>query len=152
MSQSNENRNYNHNNFNGYNRNGSYQNSENNPYYNQPTHNPYSKILFAISSLVCGGFSLMLSCSGILAIPLGALSILFAVLAYRKGKKFHSAAITGVVLSCVGIAFGIFMIIYSQIIFPKMMENPIIRQQMNTVSEQLYGISFDEMMDGYYNE
>ena len=71
------------------------QNSENSNYVpNQPSQRPSG---FATASLVCGILSLVLCCTGILGIPAGALSILFAVLSKRKGESLSGMSIAGIV-------------------------------------------------------
>ncbi len=64
---------------------------------------------FSIASMVCGILSILLCCTGILSIPLGALGILFAILTRRIGKSMPSASIAGIALSCAGVLFGLAM-------------------------------------------
>ena len=74
-------------------------NASNSSYYNQPTHRPYGQS-FSIASAVCGLLSMTTSCTIVLSLPLGALGILFAVLAYRAKKKINNTCVTGIILSC----------------------------------------------------
>ncbi len=61
---------------------------------------------FETASLTFGIISIVLLCTGVLAIPAGALGILFALLS-RKGKNpFTGTAIAGLILSCFGMIFG----------------------------------------------
>ena len=60
--------------------------SSDSSYYNQPTHRPYGQA-FSVASAVCGLLSMTTSCTIVLSLPLGALGILFAVLAHRAKKK-----------------------------------------------------------------
>lgn len=124
--------------------------SSNSPYYNQPTHSPYRKELFSIASMVLGLLSLFSACTGIFPIPLGCLSILFAVLAFRKGKAKNPMAISGLVLSIIGVVSGVLLTIYSFILLPQTMKDPVFRQQMDVMTSQLYGMSFEELMKEYY--
>lgn len=118
-------------------------------YYNQPTHRPYGQG-FIIASMICGALSVTACCTGILSLPLGALGILFALLTYRRGRKMNSTALTGIVLSTMGIITGISMIIYSFCTLPEMMQDPVFRRQVDSMTEQLYGMDFAEFMREYY--
>ena len=124
-------------------------NASNSSYYNQPTHRPYGQT-FSIASAVCGLLSMTTSCTIILSLPLGALGILFAVLAHRTKKKMNSTCVTGIALSCVGLTTAISMIVYSFVMLPSLMQNDAFRNQVNAVSRQLYGVDFDEFMEETY--
>ena len=123
--------------------------ASNSSYYNQPTHRPYGQT-FSIASAVCGLLSMTTSCTIILSLPLGALGILFAVLAHRTKKKMNSTCVTGIALSCVGLTTAISMIVYSFVMLPSLMQNDAFRNQVNAVSRQLYGVDFDEFMEETY--
>lgn len=123
--------------------------ASNSSYYNQPTHRPYGQT-FSIASAICGLLSMTTSCTIILSLPLGALGILFAVLAHRTKKKMSSTCVTGIALSCVGLATAISMIVYSFVMLPSLMQNDTFRNQVNAVSRQLYGVDFDEFMEETY--
>ena len=92
-------------------------NASNSSYYNQPVHRPYGQI-FSIASAVCGLLSLMTCCTIVLSLPLGALGLLFAVLAYRKGRKTSNICVTGITLSCIGLAAAAALIVYSFVMLP----------------------------------
>ena len=87
-------------------------NASNSSYYNQPTHKPYGQA-FSIASAACGLLSLMTCCTIVLSLPLGALGLLFAVLAHRKGRKMNTQCVTGITLSCIGLVTALSMIVYS---------------------------------------
>ena len=123
--------------------------ASNSSYYNQPTHRPYGQS-FSIASAVCGLLSMTTSCTIILSLPLGALGILFAVLAYRAKKKINNTCVTGIILSCVGLTTAVSMIVYSFVMLPTMMRNEAFRGQVNAVTQQLYGMDFDEFMEEAY--
>jgi len=123
--------------------------SSNSSYYNQPTHKPYGQG-FMVASGVCGLLSVTTCCAGILSLPLGALGILFAVLACRKGKKIHSTCVMGIVLSCIGIVSSVSMIVYSFSMLPTLLENEVFRSQFDAVSQQMYGMDFAEFMQEFY--
>lgn len=68
---------------------------------------------FASASLFCGTLSLLMCCTGILSVPVGALGILFAVLSKRADRPIHPASKTGIRLSCIGIVLGLAFLAYS---------------------------------------
>lgn len=124
--------------------------STGNPYYNQPTHSPYKYQGFAIASLALGVLSLLTSCLGVLSIPVASLSILFAIMTYRKGRKMNSMAVSGLAISCMGIISGIIVLVRAFTMLPDMLQDPAYRQQMDTMSEALYGKSFEELLKDAY--
>lgn len=124
-------------------------NASNSSYYNQPVHRPYGQI-FSIASAVCGLLSLMTCCTIVLSLPLGALGLLFAVLAYRKGRKTSNICVTGITLSCIGLAVAAALIVYSFVMLPALMRNDVFRRQINAVSQQMYGMDFDAFLEEYY--
>ena len=114
-----------------------------------PTHRPYGQA-FSVASAVCGLLSMTTSCTIVLSLPLGALGILFAFLAHRAKKKMNSTCGTGLILSCVGLTTAVSMIVYSFVMLPSLMQNDTFRNQVNAVSQRLYGMDFDEFMEGAY--
>ena len=124
-------------------------NASNSSYYNQPTHRPYGQS-FSIAAAVCGLLSMMTCFTIVLSVPLGALGILFAVLAHRKGKKMNNTCITGLIFSCVGLVSALIMILYTFIMLPTLMKNDVFRNQLNTMTKQMYGVDFTEFMEEYY--
>ena len=152
--------------YNGNSQNGSDQwdrwnsNSSHNSYYNQPTHRPYGQT-FAIASLVCGLLSVTVGFCGI-ALPLGALGIIFAVLVRRKGKKTNSTAQTGLVFSSIGVGLGSLLLLLYLMFMPMMLQqqlsNESTRQQMEFMYDSLwkdsFGMEFEEYLDyisSFYN-
>lgn len=119
-------------------------------YYNQPVQEP-PKNTFGMASCICGILALATMCTGILPIPFGSLSILFAVLGHRKGKSLDTPSIAGIALSVVGLLFSAFIIFYAFKILPTMLENEAFREQMNTTSQQIYGIDLDDLLENYYD-
>ena len=117
-------------------------NASNSSYYNQPTHRPYGQA-FTIASGICGLMSVTACCTGILSLPLGALGILFAALTYRKGKKINSASLVGVI-SAVIITINTFTML------PTLMENESFRYQLDTMTQQMYGMDFQTFMEEFY--
>ena len=124
-------------------------NASNSSYYNQPTHRPYGQA-FSVAAAVCGLLSVTTCCTVILSLPLGALGILFAYLAHRRGKRMSSACVTGLTLSIIGLAGAVVLMIYSLFMLPGFMKNEPFRNQLNTITEQMYGVSFSEFMEQYY--
>ena len=103
-----------------------------------------------MASVTCGILSITTCCTGILPLPLGALGILFAVLVYRKGKKLNSACVMGITTSCLGIAVGLMMTIYSFAMLPALLKNEAFRSQFDTLTQQMYGMDFEEFMEEFY--
>lgn len=124
-------------------------NASNSSYYNQPTHRPYGQS-FSIASAVCGLLSMMTCCTIILSLPLGALGVLFALLAHRRGRKMNNTCATGLIFSCAGLTSALALILYSFVMLPTLMKNEAFRNQLNSMSEQIYGMEFTELMEEYY--
>lgn len=106
-------------------------------YYNaNPTGQTPEKMSgFSIASMVCGIISIILCCTGILSLPLGALGILFAVLSHRRGKSMPAMSLTGIILSCFGIALGLFMLVFT---FYTIMTDPEFRDTYEEYYEDYY--------------
>jgi len=116
---------------------------------NQPTYTPPKKNTFAVLSCIFGIASLALLITGIVPIPLGALGILFAVLS-RRGRKMESTAKTGVLLSAVGLATGLFFIIMVYALTLVGAVPGMNGENYKEIFEQ-YGIDYDAMMDQMYD-
>lgn len=84
---------------------------------NVPPQLPEKTNPFVIASLVCGICSVVLCCTGILSVPLGALGILFTILACQKGKSMSPMSITGLVLSIIGLVLGLIMSVYVMAVY-----------------------------------
>lgn len=123
--------------------------ASNSSYYNQPTRKSPGQG-FTTASLTCGILSITTCCTGILPLPLGALGLLFAALVYRKGRRMNSACVMGITTSCLGIAVGLMMIIYSFAMLPSFLQNEAFRSQFDTLTQQMYGMDFDEFLQEYY--
>ena len=119
-----------------------YQNPDNSNYI--PTPQPERPNGFAIASMVLGILAVVVCCTGILGVPLGALSIIFAALSKRRGKKMPGMSIAGICLSIAGIVLGLFMTVYS---FYLVYNDPAIREQTNMLMEEFYGVTIDEYFD-----
>lgn len=114
-------------------------------YQTTPKQNP-----FVMASLIMGLLALITICTGILPLLFGSLGIIFAVLANRKGKRMETPAFIGVITSVVGLAMSSVIVVMSFAMLPTMLKSPEYREQLNTVSESMYGITFDEMMEEGY--
>ncbi len=114
-------------------------------YQSRPKKSPFSG-----AALLLGVFSLLSIGIVILPIPLGALGILFASLAHRKGKKREISCIVGLTSSIIGLIASISIMVSSIAMIPTLMKNPEYREQLNTISEQLYGKSFDDVVEELY--
>lgn len=132
-----------------------YQNNRNredssqNPYYNQPTRSPFRQNTFATAALVCGILSLLSLCTGFISMVLGALGVLFAVLAFRKGKLLPQSATAGIILSGLGLVFSLMIIVATFVQLPAMLRNDATRQQMDEFYERMTGVTFTEIMEEY---
>ena len=62
----------------------------------------------------------------------------------------NSACITGLTLSIIGLASALLIMIYSLVMLPVLMKNESFRNQINTMTEQMYGINFSDLMKQYY--
>ncbi|HIW80140.1 MAG TPA: DUF2987 domain-containing protein [Candidatus Acetatifactor stercoripullorum] len=125
-------------------------NASNSSYYNQPTHSPYKGRGFEYASFICGLISITAACTGIFSIPIGALGVLFAVLTYRAGKKMKPECRAGIWLSCIGMASGIAMIIFTFATLPARLNDEAFRSQMNVMYQQMFGMDFETFMEEYY--
>lgn len=105
---------------------------------------------FTIISLVLGILALISLCTAILPIPLGAASILFAVLSHRKGKQLDTLALTGVVTSIAGMAMSCVLFIMSFMMLPDLLQDDTFIDYMNDSYEAMYGVSFEEFVEESY--
>ncbi len=107
---------------------------------------------FSIASFVCGTIALVTLCTAIIPIPVGALGTLFAILTYRKGKSLSTYSKIGLWLSLICMIIGIIYTAYVIIAFVIPLYNdPAFIQELNTYYESIYGISYEELMNLYFN-
>lgn len=106
--------------------------------------------IYSIASLVCGVLSLFSILTVVFAIPLGALSILFAVMAHRQKREFTSQVKIGIATSVISMLITGVILVTTIISLPTLLQSEEYREQLNTTSEQMYGMSFDELMNDYY--
>lgn len=113
---------------------------------------PQQRNSFGIASMVCGICSLLVSCClGPIAIAMGALSILFALLPYRRGEKRDSMSTTGILLSCVGMVFGFLVSIMVLVSVITSFDDPAFRKDFDNAFETLYGQDFEEYMENNFD-
>lgn len=132
-------------------------------YYQQNYPQPYirpEKNTMATASLILGIASLVMLCTGILPIPLGALGILFAVLSRRGGRMPQPGGI-GCALSCAGMLGGLLLtiIIYITTLIgiigaidstdPAAFQDMSREDLMEQMMESLYGSEYKELFRQY---
>lgn len=101
---------------------------------------------FAIASLILGIASIVTCCFGLFSIPLGALSILFAVLSRKNRTGMPGMSIAGIVTSVFGMLLGGFMLFYAF----EGLYNPDFREKyIDPMYEDAYGMDFEEFMERY---
>lgn len=122
-------------------------------YYSANNHYTTNKTdAFSIASFVCGTIALVTLCTAVIPIPFGALGTLFAILTYRKGKPLSPYSKIGLWLSVGSLILGIIYTAYVTItVVIPLYNDPTFIQQLNTYYEAIYGISYEEFMDLYFN-
>lgn len=131
-----------------------WQNSgDNNPYNNNPYHNPYSGRpcypaspsgdRLATASMVLGILTIMsvITMTIYPAMILGSISITLALLSKGRAPRLFQRAIAGVICATLGLLLNIALVGSSLYLF---LTVPAIRDQVETVFEQTYGMSMDE--------
>ncbi len=110
---------------------------------NTPPEKPDS---FSIVSMICGTVSIVLCCTGIFSLSVGALGILFAILAKRRGRPMSSFSIAGTALSCAGMVFGTIMLIYSfYIVLTDPQYDGLLEDPYNYYYEDLYDYGLEDL-------
>lgn len=56
----------------------------------------------------------------------------------------------GLVFSAAGLTFAVVMMVYSLVMMPVLMRDETFRNQINTMTERMYGINFTDLMEEYY--
>ncbi len=115
----------------------------NNYNYNK-THNELDKhVNMATMALILGLISIPFCFFLYTGIILGGMAIVFAILSKGTADKFLRQAKKGIIYGTIGIVLG-YGIFVSNI--HTLMTNPSYRQELNRVSEQVNGVSFDDML------
>ncbi len=105
---------------------------------------------FVTASLVTGVLAFVSIMTGVFPLLFGGLSILFAVLSHRRGKRMETPAFVGVIVSTVSMAISTVIIVTAFAMLPTMLRNPEYRENLNNMSESMYGMTFDEVMEEGY--
>lgn len=114
-------------------------------YQNTRKQNP-----FVTASLIMGVLALVTIMTGVLPLLFGGLSILFAVLAHRRGKRMETPAFIGVIASSLAMTFSVVVLTVALSMLPTLLRTPEYREYLNNMSESMYGITFDEVMEEGY--
>lgn len=77
----------------------------------------------------------------------GGLSIIFAMLSRTDLEKLQQKAKKGMICGIIGISMNVALIVTC---FTLVFTKPEMRTELNTVCEQMYGISFDELLEEMY--
>ncbi|WP_026517622.1 DUF4190 domain-containing protein [Butyrivibrio sp. MC2021] len=115
----------------------------NNYNYNQEHNELDQHVSLANVAMVAGLLSVPFCFFGYIGIVLGGVAIMMAILSKGMAKKLLPQAKKGIFYGTLGIIVGYAVIISS---FHMVMTNPEMRKEVNTFSEQLYGVSFDETL------
>ncbi|MCM1159826.1 MAG: hypothetical protein NC412_01260 [Roseburia sp.] len=103
---------------------------------------------FVTASLILGLLAFVTSMFLITPFIFGALSIIFAILSKNSKEKMSGSAIAGIwasIASMLGVVFMVGCVYYF------MFNVPEFRELMNQQYEQMYGQSFDEMLEDMQN-
>ncbi len=101
---------------------------------------------FALASMIFGVSSILLCCTGLLPLPLGALGTLFAILSRRRAKPMSGMGAAGMVTSIIGMVMGIVIIAYLAAMVA-MAFNPDTRPYLDRIYQNAYGMTFEEFME-----
>ena len=115
----------------------------NNYNYNKAHNELDHHVNMASVALVMGLISIPLCFFLYTGIILGGLAIVFALLSKGTSEKLLAQAKKGIIYGTLGIVLGYSIIAYN---LHAVMTNPTYRQELNRVSEQMNGVSFDDML------
>lgn len=82
------------------------------------------------------------------AIVLGSLAIILALLSRGASLKLHPSAKTGIQTSAIAIGINVALV---SVIFIIVFANPNFEEDFNNMWERIYGMPYDEMMEGIEN-
>ena len=116
----------------------------NNYNYNKAHNELDSHVALATFARILGMFSIPLCLIFYTGIILGGVAVVLALLSKGTMKTFLPQAQKALVLGTVGVVLGYTMMVTS---IHTVLTNPEQRQQLNTMSEQMYGTSFDDMLN-----
>lgn len=141
---------YNNNYNNGY--NNGYNN--NNPYYNRnvyqmPQTEPGNGLFTAAFIL---GIVALVFCFTFTVYPayiFGSIAIVLALLSKGKNAKMHSKASVGIICAIAALVLNTCIVTYSM---TTIFTNPEVYEEFNDTCEEIYGMSFDEMIEEIMEE
>ena len=116
----------------------------NNYNYNKAHNELDSHVALATFARILGMFSIPLCLIFYAGIILGGVAVVLALLSKGTMKTFLPQAKKALVLGTVGVVLGYTMMVTS---IHTVLTNPEQRQQLNMMSEQMYGTSFDDMLN-----
>ncbi|MBQ3796693.1 MAG: hypothetical protein II842_10475 [Butyrivibrio sp.] len=117
----------------------------NNNYDYNMAHNELDKhVNMAQIALIMGLLSIPLSFFLYTGIILGGMAIIFAILSKGTADKLLSQAKKGIIYGTIGLVLGYGVMISN---FHTVLTNPDYRQELNRMSEQINGVSFDDMLE-----
>ncbi|WP_026667865.1 MULTISPECIES: hypothetical protein [Butyrivibrio] len=116
----------------------------NNYNYNKAHNELDSHVALATFARILGMFSIPLCLIFYTGIILGGVAVVLALLSKGTMKTFLPQAKKALVLGTVGVVLGYTMMVTS---IHTVLTNPEQRQQLNMMSEQMYGTSFDDMLN-----
>ena len=100
------------------------------------------------ASLILGVISIITTVMMTVYLPLifGGIAIILAILSRGADGKLPKLSRTGVILAVIGILLDIAIICGS---FYALFHNSVLRAQVNQAVEEIYGISFDDMLNDF---
>ncbi len=116
--------------------------------YNRMNSQPAKRVNgFEVAACICGVLSLLALCTGIFAISIGCLGLVFALLYRRKGVPMSTPAFAGMCMSLVGIILGITITVFVTVnyILP-MLNDPAAMQELVEYYKSVYGYDFSEVL------
>ncbi len=116
----------------------------NNYNYNQAHNDLDQHVNLATVAMVAGLLSVPFCFFGYIGIVLGGIAIVMAILSKGTAAKFLPQAKKGIAYGALGVIIGYAVVISS---IHMLLTNPEMRQQMNQISQHLYGVSFDETLE-----
>ncbi len=112
-----------------------------------PTPKERSAKGLALAAMILGIVSILCSCTVYPAFICGGLAIILALLSRRKGVKMPGTAKAGIITGFLGLFLGIYLMVNSVY---TLMTDPQAHQMLNDMSQQIYGQTFDEMIEEIY--
>jgi hypothetical protein len=115
----------------------------NNYNYNMAHNQLDSHVNMATVALVTGLIAIPLSFVMNIGVVLGGVAVVLAILSRGSQKKFLPQAKRGMIYGTIGIVLGYVVFVSS---LHTVLTDPAYRQQLNQMSEQMNGQTFDELL------